>query len=50
MEKIFVMNVLNEDMVNSKYQAVKCEASLDADYLGLVLESKSISLIFLPPT
>lgn len=40
MEKVFVMNVLNEDMVNNKYQAVKCDISSDADYLGLVLESK----------
>ena len=37
-EKLFVMKVLNED-TPEKYHVTKCQPSLDADYLGLVLES-----------
>lgn len=38
-EKLFVMRVMNEESTH-KFQAVKCEASVDGDYLGVVLESK----------
>ena len=38
------MRVMNEEAAH-KYQAVSCEASVDGDYLGVVLESKPISYI-----
>ena len=43
-EKLFVMRVMNEEAAH-KFQAVNCEASVDGDYLGVVLESKPILYI-----
>lgn len=39
-EKLFVMRVLNEDVGESSLKAVKCEASIDGDYLGISYESE----------
>lgn len=38
-EKIFAMKIFPEETTN-KYHSVKCELSLEGDYLGLVQESK----------
>lgn len=44
MEKLFVMKVLNEES-GSKLKVMKCQPSIDGDYLGIVWEGKAFSII-----
>lgn len=42
-EKVFAIKVLNEESTHSKYQVVKCDASEDGDYIGLVVEGNTVT-------
>lgn len=44
LEKLFVMKVFNDESTSTKLLVVKCEPSIDGDYLGIVLEGMYVSV------
>lgn len=44
LEKLFVMKVFNEESNSTRFQVVKCQPSVDGDYLGIVLEGELFNI------